>query len=58
MSVQKLVSDALVALCFAFGMAFGGLTAVAVMGTGVSLAGALLLVLADRGRWLMPRASA
>jgi SET family sugar efflux transporter-like MFS transporter len=55
MAVQKLVTDGLVAGCFAIGMAFWGLTAVAVMGTALSLLGAVLLVLADRGRWLMPK---
>lgn len=58
MAVQKLVSDGLVAACFALGMAFWGLTAVAVMGTVLSLVGSALLVLADRGRWLMPKGAA
>ena len=54
MAVQKLVSDGLVAGCFALGMAYWGLTSVALMGAGLSVAGALLLVLSDRNRWLMP----
>lgn len=58
MSVQKLVSDGLVAGCFAVGMAFWGLTSVAVMGTVLSLSGAVLLVLADRRQWLMPKGEA
>ena len=55
MAVQKLVSDALVAACFAIGMSQWGLVSVVVMGTVLSLAGAVFLVLADRGRWLMPK---
>ncbi len=55
MAVQKLVSDALVAGCFAIGMATWGLVSVAVMGTALSLIGAALLALADRGGWLMPK---
>ena len=55
MAVQKLVSDGLVAGCFALGMAYWGLTSVALMGAGLSVAGAVLLVLSDRNRWLMPK---
>lgn len=55
MAVQKLVSDGIVAGCFALGMLIWGLTAVALMGTFLSLCGAVLLALADRKSWLMPR---
>lgn len=57
MALQKLVSDGLVAGSFALGMALSGLTLVAAFGAGLSLAGALLLVLADRRRWLLPQAA-
>ncbi len=55
MAVQKLVSDGVVAGCFALGMAFWGLTAVALLGTLLSLSGAVTLALADRRAWLLPR---
>lgn len=53
LAVQKLVADAFVAGIFALGMALSGLTAVALMGTGLSLVGALALYLADRRGWLL-----
>lgn len=58
MAVQKLVSDGLVASCFAVGMAIWGLTAVVLMGTFLSLFGALMLYLSDRRLWLMPHVPA
>lgn len=53
LAVQKLVADVFVAGVFALGMAIEGLKAVALMGTGLSLVGALALYLADRRGWLM-----
>jgi hypothetical protein len=53
LGVQKLVADVFVAGVFALGMAIEGLKAVALMGTGLSLMGALALYLADRRGWLV-----
>ncbi len=54
LAVQKLVSDVGTALIFAFGAGLGGFQGAALIGAAVSLGGAALLWLADRGAWLMP----
>jgi MFS transporter, SET family, sugar efflux transporter len=48
MSLQFLIASALGALCFALGTAIAGYGLAALLGVGVSLVGAVVLVLADR----------
>lgn len=48
LALQKLVSDVLVAVSFALGTAIGGYTTVAILGSGLAMAGAIGLMIADR----------
>ncbi|MEO8244656.1 MAG: MFS transporter [bacterium] len=56
LALQKLVVDVLTAAIFALGTAIGGFEMVALIGTAVSLLGALCLYLADRHAWFPVRA--
>jgi MFS transporter, SET family, sugar efflux transporter len=50
LALQRLVGDVIAALCFACGTLLAGYGLVALLSTGVALAGAAALVWADRGR--------
>ncbi len=55
LALQKLVTDVLTAMVFALGTAIGGFATVAIMGTVVTLSGALGLFLVDRNAWFPAR---
>ncbi len=56
LALQKLVVDVLTAASFALGSAVGGFETVALIGTAVTLTGALCLYLTDRHNWFPARA--